>query len=200
MLILLTLAFGRKREKKELKLLVKEVGIANTDQQGNSPGIQNYKTNNMKLVFILASLLLMVACKSGEKNTTSVINELKHKNWTVLTTEGSWLIFADKSRINTKLYEMSYLESISDNDDNPYFVLSGKSCKDCDENLAIFLLSPADTLKLLSMLPKYTYPDKEYDYENNQLIFDSKLFMGNCLISNAKSACLIWLQKTNNNN
>ncbi len=146
----------------------------------------------MKQIIVFIALLLIVACNNIGQNATT---ENTKKSWNVLRTDGSFLIFNDNSRINTRLYDMTYLESLIDSTGNSYFVLSGRTCKECDENIAIFIVCPQDTAIPLSELPKYTYPGKEYDYENNQLTFESKLFIGNCIDNSGKSACLIWVQK-----
>jgi len=154
----------------------------------------------MKNIIAFVLLISFIACKNKCQNISDENNPNQaKKSWDFLKTDGTMLIFKDKTRLNTRLYEMNYLETLSDSSNNPYFVLSGNTCKDCDENIGIFLLCPDDTLKPLSKLFKYSYPGKEYDYENNKLIFESKLYIGNC-ISNNNNICLIWVQKESNEN
>lgn len=153
----------------------------------------------MKHIIVFLTILALVACNNITQNSTAKnIQKSAQKSRNVVRTEGSFLIFNDNSRINTQLYEMNYLESLTDSKGSPYFVLSGRTCKECDENIAIFLICPNDTVKSLAKLPKYTYPGKEYDYESNQLCFESRLFIGNCINSSEKSSCLIWVQKAKN--
>lgn len=146
----------------------------------------------MKQIIAFIALLFIVACNNIDQNAST---ENTQKSWNVLRADGSFLIFNDNRRINTRLYDMNYLESLNDSTGNPYFVLSGRTCKECDENIAIFIVCPKDTARPLSELPKYAYPGKEYYYENNQLTFEVKLFIGNCIDNSRKSAALIWVQK-----
>lgn len=154
----------------------------------------------MKQTIVFIVLISILACNNMSQSiSTENASVSLQKSWNVLRTEGTFIIFDDNSHINTQLYEVSYIESLTDSKGIPYFVLSGRTCKECDENIAIFLFSLGDTVSPLSDLHKYTYPGKEYDFENNKLSFESKLFIGNCITSDDKSVCLIWLQKFINN-
>lgn len=155
----------------------------------------------MKQLLTLIALLSIVACKNiNQKTAVDNTQKFTKKTWDVRTVDGKFLVFNDNSRINTRLYEMSYLESLTDSSGSTYFVLSGRTCKECDENISIFLVSPKDTIKPLSEIHKYTHPGKEFDYENNKLIFESKLFIGNCINNGGKTTSLTWVQKEMNNN
>ena len=155
----------------------------------------------MKQIIAFIVLLSIVACKNiNQKSPVDNTQKSTSKTWSFKRVDGKLLIFNDNSNINTRLYEMSYLESLTDSSGSTYFVLSGRTCKECDENISIFLISPKDTIKPLSELPKYTYPGKKFDYENNKLIFESKLFIGNCVNNDGKTTSLIWVQKEMNNN
>ena len=154
----------------------------------------NKKGNNSKQIFIAVLMFSVLACNTGQNTST----DNNKKSWDFLKTNGSDLVFQDKSIINTRLYDMNYIETLKDSLGNSFIVLSGRTCKECDENISIFILNPEDTLRPLSELPKYSYPGKEYDYENNQLNFESRLFIGDYLNSICHSICLIWLQKFKN--
>lgn len=155
----------------------------------------------MKQILVFIAMLSIVACNNTNQNA-SVENAHKpaQKAWDFKRVDGTFLVFNDNSRINTRLYEMNYLESIADSNGITYFVVSGRTCKECDENISVFIISPKDTIKPLTELPKYTYPGKEFDYENNELIFESKLFVGNCINKREKTISLVWVQKAKNNN
>jgi len=150
--------------------------------------------------FVLLNVL--VACKNQntEQNIQTDNSQSSVKKiWNVVKTENSFIVFDDNSRINTKLFDMSYLCSLCDGAGEAFFVLSGRTCRDCDENIAIFIFTPTDTLKPVSELLKYTYPGKEYDYENSQLIYESKLFVGRNANSKSSADFLIWLQSEKSN-
>lgn len=152
------------------------------------------------LIALVVLLTTMLACKNERQNTPagSSISSF-HRTWRVQGTESSYIVFDDNSRIDTKLFDMSYLCSLSDSMGKVYFVLSGRTCKECDENISIFLYTPKDTLKPVSELAKYTYPGKEFDYENDQLIFESRLYVGDRFHNGNLSNCLIWVQSERNN-
>lgn len=155
----------------------------------------------MKQIIILVTLISIISCKNINKNVSAENSKKStQKTWNVKGVDGAFLIFNNKSRINTRLYEMRYIESLTDSSDSTYFVLSGKICSECDENISIFLISPKDTIKTLTELPSYTYPGKEYYYLNNELIFESKLFIGNCINNGEKTNKLIWVQRALNDN
>jgi hypothetical protein len=154
----------------------------------------------MKQLLAFIALLSIVACKNTiQKTAVDNTQKSTKKTWNVKKVDGNLLVFNDNSYINTRLYEMNYLESLTDSSGSTYFVLSGRTCKECDENISIFLVSPKDTIRPLSELSKYTYPGKEFDYKNTKLIFESKLFIGNCINNGGKTTSLIWVQKEMNN-
>jgi len=151
---------------------------------------------NMKKNFIILSLVLI--------NAILIINIIMAniqmftlKSWNVIKTDSSYLVFDDNSRINTKLFDLKYLETIKDNKGNPYFIISGRTCYACDENSSIIVYSLEDTAKSLKDIHKYTYPGEIYDYLTNELIFSSKLFIGNCIDKDSTTS-LIWLQSYRN--
>lgn len=155
----------------------------------------------MKQILVFVAILSIVACNNTSQNA-SAKNARKHvqKTWDIKRLDGTFLVFNDNSRINTRLYDMCYIESIADSNGITYFVVSGRTCKECDENISVFIISPKDTLKPITELPKYTYPGKELDYENNDLIFESRLFVDNCTNKGEKTISLVWVQKAKNNN
>ena len=155
----------------------------------------------MRQIIIFLALLLIIACKNKSQNA-SVENKERNtqKTLSVKKVDGTFLVLNDNSRFNTRLYMMKYLESLTDVFGSTYFVLSGRTSNECDENISIFMVNSKDTLKPVSELSKYTYPGKVFNYENNKLIFESKLYIGNCINNGETSKSLIWLQQSKNKN
>jgi hypothetical protein len=98
-----------------------------------------FKNKVMKQIIVFIMLLSIVACKNINPKA-SVENAKKSikKLWDVKKADGKLLVFNDKSHINTRLYDMRYIESLNDSNGSTYFVLSGRICSDCDENISIF--------------------------------------------------------------
>jgi hypothetical protein len=160
-----------------------------------------FKNKVMKQVIAFIMLFSIVACKNiNPKASVENTKKSTKKIWDVKKVDGKLLVFNDNSSINTRLYAMSYIESLTDSSGSTYFVLSGRICSECDENISIFLISPKDTIKPLSELPSYMYPGKVYYYLNKELIFESKLFIGNCINIGEKTNKLIWVQRELNDN
>ena len=149
----------------------------------------------MKQIVLFIAILSLIACNNCQINQVENKSVATQKTVSVKKIDGSFLVLNDNSRFNSRLYEMKYLESLTDVNGSTYFVLSGRTCKECDENISIFLISPKDTLKPVPELSKYLYPGKVFDYENNKLVFESKLYIGNSFINDKTSKSLIWLQK-----
>ena len=139
---------------------------------------------------VLVMLLALLSCRGSNTNTVGTVSE--SPLWLFHKVEGCCLVFKDHRRINTRLFEVRYIETLNNND-APYFVLSGRSCEHCDENVSVFILSPNDTLKTVSEYPKYSFPRKVYDYETHALVFESKLYL--CNTNEKHSNSLVWLQK-----
>ncbi len=160
-----------------------------------------FKNNVMKQILVYVAMLLIVACNNTNQNSAAEnTHKPVEKVWNFKRVDGTFLVFNDNSRINTRLFELTYLESLADSNGITYFVVSGRTCKECDENISIFIISPTNTIKSPTELSKYTYPGKEFDYENNELIFESRLFVGNCINKDRNSICLVWVQKEKNIN
>ena len=160
-----------------------------------------FKNKVMKQIVAFIMLLSIVACKHiNQKATVENTKKSTKETRDVKRVDGKFLVFIDNSRFDTRLYDMKYMESLIDNNGATYFVLSGRTCEGCDGNISIFLLSLKDSIKPLSEFPDYKYPGKVFYWENNELIFESKLFIGNCINNGEKTNKLIWVQRALNDN
>ncbi len=84
----------------------------------------------------------------------------------------------DKS-FKTDLYDLKYLGYLKTNLKEPYFILSGRTCDSCDENISIYVWSPSSgNLEAIQNKHQYTYPGKEFHFLNGKLLFESKMYFG----------------------
>ncbi len=103
----------------------------------------------------------------------------------------SFLELRDGSRFKTSIYELKPIGELHTSKKQPYYIFSGRSCRDCDANITIYIHSPSDgPMKSEAAQPRYFYPGKELDYEDHKPLRDSRLFFGNCAASHANAA--IW--------
>lgn len=115
-------------------------------------------------------------------------------SWKFEKVIGQTIYFSDNQQFNINLYDLKYVGQLSTGKDNPFLIVSGRTCRNCDENLAIYIYSPKTGLIQENNEPiRYSYPGKEYDYENNKLVFESRMFYGQCLDKNSSS--IVWFQK-----
>ncbi|MCB0278898.1 MAG: hypothetical protein KDD94_05315 [Calditrichaeota bacterium] len=109
--------------------------------------------------------------------------------WKFKSIENQNIIFENGKKIETNLRELNYISSLYDENKTPFLILSGKECDSCDANISIFIKSPIDSL----IENKYSYPGKIYYWEDNSLISETRMFIGECL-TNQKNM-IIWYQK-----
>ncbi|MBO6524832.1 MAG: hypothetical protein JJ971_13455 [Balneolaceae bacterium] len=116
------------------------------------------------------------------------------QDWNIKDMDGSYLIFDNGKKINTKLYELKVLDKIKINSKH-FLILSGKGCNECDAEKSIYIHSPEDGDMLdENEQTRYTYPGSIYDPFTNETIFSSKFYYGECLSVGEKN--WIWIQKS----
>jgi hypothetical protein len=151
----------------------------------------------MKHLEFLLIAVLIISCNhsNNQKHEAEYKNQnVLRPNWHVKKVTGTYLIF-DNKRLKVSLCDLQYLGQMKDSvSGNPYFILVGRASREGDENLAIYIFTPSDTIKSVNQLLKYSYPGKENDYLTNQPIFESRLFLNKSSKEEVKS--LIWDQKS----
>lgn len=136
------------------------------------------------LFLALGSYLILT-----NKNNNSNIN-----NWKFEKVSGQTLYFSNNLKYIVDLYDLKYVGQLRTESDSPLFIVSGRGCSQCDENIAIYIYSPKTGLVKENGKPiKYSYPGREFDYVNNKPTFESKMFYGKCLDKNKDS--IVWFQK-----
>lgn len=160
----------------------------------------------MKNYLMLLLVLFCFSCQKKNEEIRKILNEnsLNQKQKppvllikTIIPTIVNKTIILDNISYQTNLFDLKYIGQLKTTNKLPYFIISGRKCVDCDENISIFVWSPTDGIKTLNQNSnRYSYPGKEYDYSNNELIFENQMFYGNCL---GYESC-IWIQKEKNFN
>ena len=165
----------------------------------------------IKHVFNFSAITLIVLIASCSRNSdkkdvkskTSLQSQAVKKVDTVTTPDSAWyfekvvgqtLYFKNNKTFKTNLYDLHYIGQLKAKHKAPYMILSGRNCNECDENISIFIHSPSDgPMKNEAEQIKYRYPGKELDYATNKLIFESRMFYGDCMANT--NDCIVWVQK-----
>jgi hypothetical protein len=78
--------------------------------------------------------------------------------------------------MNSRLYELVYLGTLYPKQGDPYFLVSGRSCRDCLEDRTIYALRPSG-----GKPSAFIYPGKIFEPKQRSLVLDSKAFFGKCI-------------------
>ena len=89
------------------------------------------------------------------------------------------------------LFDKEAIEKV-EIEDKEWLIFSAKSCSECDDDLRIYIL-PVDTSAIPKDIDSFSYPGKVYSYEDENLVFESRVFYGNCLDKEVFS--IVWIQK-----
>ena len=157
------------------------------------PKRKGYIYSAVFLVISLGAFIVITTPKSsGTVKEISLDNTRK-----VAKTEGSKLYFTNGEWLNTGLSDMKYIGQLATQNKAPYFILSGKRCRACDENIAVFIWSPSDgpmKIDTDTLQKRYSYPGTENDYATKELVAERRMFYGACLGSES----VVWVQRTIN--
>ena len=137
------------------------------------------------LLFILAATFL--ACNNNNDGPPKTPAEEMANAWKVIRIDSGYITYANGHRTNTGLYELKMIDQLTDSGHPPFTIVSGRECRECDANIALWAFSSADTNVTKNML-KISYPGTQTDYETNKTVFSSRLFLGNCFGNNRESA------------
>ena len=142
----------------------------------------------MKLKYLLLTLVVIMF----------IFLALRSKQeWIFSKVVDQTIYFSNGRQFKINLYDLKYIGQLHRKSSIPFLNLAGRGCMECDENLAIYIYSPISGLiKNKGMVVRYSYPGREHDYSENKIIFESRMFYGDCLKNNIDS--IVWLQKTLN--
>jgi len=162
------------------------------------------------IVFGIMLTVFFTGCSNQEQNNSIVASDscatatkidsssnLQNNEWEIAKVEDKTLLFSNGKSFKTSLFDLKYIGQLQTKKKAPYLILSGRSCKDCDENISIYIWSPDDgEMKSGGQQPRYSYPEKEEDYLTNELVYGNRMFYGSCL---GTESC-IWVQRSLNKN
>lgn len=135
---------------------------------------------------IILSLLMLACCGDGRGQYSDAGQS-----------DRKIIDFGSNLRLETDLFEVAYIGRLQAKSKSPYIVLSGKGCTQCDMNTSIYIHSPSDgPLVGGEMAPRYSYPGRVFYYEDNSLVEESRLFLGECLTGLGPVAA--WFTKSKN--
>jgi len=107
--------------------------------------------------------------------------------------KGKNLIFLDGTEYETNLFNLSYIGTIGKEKAKNYLILSGQQCYECDSNTALYIISPEyGSMKDESVQIRYSYPGKLFNYEDNSLLAEFRVFYGEVLRG---AEGILWDQK-----
>lgn len=101
---------------------------------------------------------------------------------------------ADSQRFRTTVYGMRVLGRLPTPGKEPYYVLSGRSCVDCDLNVALYVHSPSDgPMRIGGEQPRFPYPGHEKFYDDGTPLYEARTFYGDCAA--AYPNAVVWYQR-----
>jgi len=101
--------------------------------------------------------------------------------------------FQNGKKLETKLYAVKVISTLSAKSRAPFLIISGRGCRGCDANISLYFHSPDDgPMKGEAYQPRYSYPGKEFYYMDGKLLSEHRFFFGECLSNMAEAA--VWFQ------
>ena len=161
-------------------------------QVGNQ--IEKY-SKQMTFINILL-IILFTSCNNGSKEDVKTGSKIIKE-----TKEVSLIKKNDTIRLidTLKLYEKRLIGEIV-LPKNKWYIVSGRSCEQCDENISIYLFPEKPQLltskNTIKSSDRFDYPGRVFHYEDNSLIYESSTFFGKCL-DNFDNV-IIWVDRSLN--
>ena len=91
--------------------------------------------------------------------------------------------------LNTGLYELTFLGKLNSRESEiePYFLFSGKTCDQCQEDRMIYAVRPSGGKPI-----GFVYPGKILEIKSKNLVFKSNAFIGKCLRNKPEDVLVIF--------
>lgn len=146
--------------------------------------IRNYSGFLGKLLnlFRLLSILLLLQTYPGSADDAHSPSDLT--TFDHVDEANGTLVFGAPSGmtppkpLKTDLFDVKYLGTIRPPEGAPYFLVSAKPCKACQNEQAIFAVRPNDRKPT-----GFVYPGKIFDPKSRALLLESRAFFGKCIPS-----------------
>lgn len=114
----------------------------------------------------------------------------------VVTPDGGVGILAlpDGSKFVTTLYDLKMVGQLRTARKLPYYILSGRGCRECDANISIYIHSPSDgSMKNEGEQRRFSYPGREANYEDRSPVYDARMFFGDCAVNHPNA--VVWFER-----
>ncbi len=93
----------------------------------------------------------------------------------------------------TGVYQPRLLAELPNAGGEPFLVIAGLGCSECDINLSIYIHSPSQgPMQEGERAPRFSYPGQYRDYMSNALVESVRMFAGRCTPDG--SAGVVWFQ------
>lgn len=126
------------------------------------------------------------------------IEQKKPNELQVTGIDSASVLFDDGSRFRTNLYELEFIAQLPTKTKIPFLILTGRQCKLCDANISIYIHSPSDgSFKTEHQQERYGLPGKLHNWEDGELIAESRAFYGEVFPNNYG---VFWYQREHNEN
>lgn len=110
-------------------------------------------------------------------------------------TQPGVLRLPDGSKFQTILYDLKVIGQLGTVHKLPYYVLSSIGCEECDANVSIYIHSPSDgPMKNEGTQPRFDYPGRLISREDHSVVFQARLFLGNCLTGHPDA--VVWFERS----
>ena len=101
---------------------------------------------------------------------------------------------ADGSQFQTTLYDLTVIGRLRTTQKQPYYLLAGRGCLDCDANLALYVHSPSDgPMGIEGEQTRMPYPGHEVFYEDSTPLYEARTFFGDCAA--AYPNAVLWFER-----
>ena len=140
----------------------------------------------LSLLFLTSSIIIPVLHAGAQRQEVRSSPNKPSRHSTRGNANQTWqfdkvrkdrIIFKDGKQFRTNLFGLKYIGRLPAKTKAPYLILAGTTCRDCDENLSIYLHSPSDgAMPPEERAPRYPYPGEVFHYETKELIYDSRFF------------------------
>lgn len=136
----------------------------------------------MNRILLASSFVFLLACNSPDSDHENQEKEAKPAQWKPAKVEDGKINFENQPSMQIGIYDIKYIDQISIDEKAPFFIMSGRDCKNCDHEIGLYIHSPRNgTLETDSGKNKYQYPRIERNRITDSLIYSSRTFYGEVL-------------------
>lgn len=114
-------------------------------------------------------------------------------SWDIDRINDSIVFFRNGETLVTELYDVHFIAKLSNGPNAELMIFSGRNCRDCCAQNAVFLYSPSEKKVVEPEYAPYDYPGREYSVPDSTVLYRSRMFYGHVL-PNVNEG-IIWYQE-----